>query len=94
MGDSWGLETPLWFAPHGEEAKDRAAVLRCTLLVPAGPGLWLAHGPFLLLTRHDSSHATVVIQKILPKIAPHAETLKKIAKKLSRARFELELSLS
>ena len=22
MGDSWGLETPLWFAPHGEEAKD------------------------------------------------------------------------
>lgn len=22
MGDTWGLETPLWFAPPGEEAKD------------------------------------------------------------------------
>ncbi|MCE3519523.1 hypothetical protein LXJ58_32750, partial [Escherichia coli] len=22
MGDSWGLETPLWFAPKGTEAKD------------------------------------------------------------------------
>ena len=22
MGDSWGLETPLWFAPEGEEARD------------------------------------------------------------------------
>ncbi len=22
MGDSWGLETPLWFAPEGSEAKD------------------------------------------------------------------------
>jgi dimethylglycine dehydrogenase len=22
MGDTWGLETPLWFAPKGEEAKD------------------------------------------------------------------------
>ena len=22
MGDSWGLEIPLWFAPNGEEAKD------------------------------------------------------------------------
>jgi dimethylglycine dehydrogenase len=22
MGDSWGLESPLWFAPKGEEAKD------------------------------------------------------------------------
>ncbi len=22
MGDSWGLETPLWFAPKGEEARD------------------------------------------------------------------------
>jgi dimethylglycine dehydrogenase len=22
MGDSWGLETPLWFAPHGVEPKD------------------------------------------------------------------------
>ena len=22
MGDSWGLETPLWFAPKGVEPKD------------------------------------------------------------------------
>ena len=22
MGDSWGLETPLWFAPKGTEPKD------------------------------------------------------------------------
>ena len=22
MGDCWGLETPLWFAPAGSEAKD------------------------------------------------------------------------
>ncbi|MEE9453367.1 MAG: FAD-dependent oxidoreductase [Paracoccaceae bacterium] len=28
MGDSWGLETPLWFAPNGEEAKDIASFHR------------------------------------------------------------------
>jgi dimethylglycine dehydrogenase len=28
MGDSWGLETPLWFAPKGTEAKDIASFHR------------------------------------------------------------------
>ncbi len=28
MGDSWGLETPLWFAPEGVEAKDHFSFKR------------------------------------------------------------------
>ena len=28
MGDTWGLETPLWFAPHGTEAKDELSFHR------------------------------------------------------------------
>jgi dimethylglycine dehydrogenase len=30
MGDSWGLETPLWFAPKGVEAKDVVSFHRST----------------------------------------------------------------
>jgi len=30
MGDSWGLETPLWFAPKGVEAKDVVSFRRST----------------------------------------------------------------
>ena len=28
MGDSWGLETPLWFAPKGTEPKDKVSFHR------------------------------------------------------------------
>ncbi|MBO6757483.1 MAG: GcvT family protein [Roseibium sp.] len=36
MGDSWGLETPLWFAPGGEEAKDIVSFQRSNDFDPIG----------------------------------------------------------
>ncbi|TIW89462.1 MAG: FAD-dependent oxidoreductase, partial [Mesorhizobium sp.] len=37
MGDSWGLETPLWFAPEGKEAKDIVSFHRSNDFGPIGP---------------------------------------------------------
>jgi dimethylglycine dehydrogenase len=36
MGDSWGLETPLWFAPKGTEAKDIVSFRRSNDFGPIG----------------------------------------------------------
>jgi dimethylglycine dehydrogenase len=36
MGDSWGLETPLWFAPKGSEAKDIVSFHRSNDFGPIG----------------------------------------------------------
>ncbi|MES0812035.1 FAD-dependent oxidoreductase [Roseibium sp. SCPC15] len=36
MGDSWGLETPLWFAPEGTEAKDIFSFHRSNDFEPIG----------------------------------------------------------
>jgi len=36
MGDSWALETPLWFAPEGEEAKDIFSFRRSNDFEPIG----------------------------------------------------------
>jgi dimethylglycine dehydrogenase len=36
MGDSWGLETPLWFAPKGTEAKDIVSFHRSNDFGPIG----------------------------------------------------------
>jgi dimethylglycine dehydrogenase len=36
MGDSWGLETPLWFAPKGSEAKDIVSFHRSNDFEPIG----------------------------------------------------------
>ena len=36
MGDSWGLETPLWFAPEGTEAADRVSFRRSNDFGPIG----------------------------------------------------------
>ncbi|MER9962063.1 FAD-dependent oxidoreductase [Mesorhizobium sp. M0045] len=36
MGDSWGLETPLWFAPKGSEAKDVVSFHRSNDFGPIG----------------------------------------------------------
>ena len=48
--------------------KENIALPSCaSLLVPAGPGLWLAHWCFLLLTRHDSSHAPVLSREPIQK---------------------------
>ena len=34
MGDSWGMETPLWFAPHGEKAEDIVSFHRSNDFAP------------------------------------------------------------
>ena len=36
MGDSWGLETPLWFAPKGTEPKDKVSFHRSNDFGPIG----------------------------------------------------------
>ncbi|MCC5777703.1 GcvT family protein [Nitratireductor sp. B36] len=36
MGDSWGLETPLWFAPEGTEPKDVVSFHRSNDFAPVG----------------------------------------------------------
>lgn len=36
MGDSWGLETPLWFAPQGTEPKDVVSFHRSNDFAPVG----------------------------------------------------------
>ncbi|MFC5583624.1 FAD-dependent oxidoreductase [Nitratireductor kimnyeongensis] len=36
MGDSWGLETPLWFAPKGTEPKDVVSFHRSNDFAPVG----------------------------------------------------------
>ncbi len=36
MGDSWGLETPLWFAPEGTEPKDIVSFHRSNDFAPVG----------------------------------------------------------
>ena len=36
MGDSWGLETPLWFAPEGTEPKDKVSFHRSNDFGPIG----------------------------------------------------------
>ncbi len=36
MGDSWGLETPLWFAPKGDEAKDIVSFHRANDFIHVG----------------------------------------------------------
>ena len=48
-GHTWDRLELFIYSKHEEKGKYRAAFLRFKLLVPAGPGLWLAHGCFLLL---------------------------------------------
>lgn len=36
MGDSWGMETPLWFAPAGEKAEDIVSFHRSNDFGPIG----------------------------------------------------------
>jgi dimethylglycine dehydrogenase len=40
MGDSWGLETPLWFAPKGTEAKDIVSFHRSNDFEHVGNEVW------------------------------------------------------